>query len=120
MEPDDVGEITQESPKSRHDRHDHSVDQHRLDRQLEPSLHKVNDYGSTASCHVGQEVKDRVEDGAELNSLILENTEGVARCSEDIVEDEIGDKVDDGLFEIDNVFESVPDLSACQLAACVK
>jgi hypothetical protein len=111
MEPNNGGKVPQESPESRHNRHHDTIDQHRFDRQLESPLNKVDDYCSTSSCKVCEKVKDRVEDRAELNSLILEDTECVTGCSEDIVQDKVGDEVDNCLFEVDDILESMPDLS---------
>lgn len=49
-----------------------------------------------------------------MDSLILEDTKCVSCCSENIVQNEKGDEVDNCLFEIHYILESMPDLSACQ------
>jgi quercetin dioxygenase-like cupin family protein len=58
METNDGGEITQESPEGRHNRHHHPIYQHCLDGQLESPLNEMDDHRSASPGDIGEEVED--------------------------------------------------------------
>jgi hypothetical protein len=53
MKPNNIREISQESPESRHNCHDHSEHQHCFYRQFESTLYEVTDYGTGTASDVG-------------------------------------------------------------------
>ena len=82
MEPDYIGKVSEKGPSRREDRHDHTIHQHCLDRKSESALNKVDNDCARSAGHVGEEVENCVEDCAELDGLVLDDTECVTCCSE--------------------------------------
>ena len=83
MEPNNICKVPKERPGGREDGHDYSVYQHGLDRKPESPLNEMDDHSSRTASDVGEEVKDGIEDCAELDRLVLDDTECVSCCSED-------------------------------------